>query len=354
MAAIFSLSLGLIFSSCSKKEAAVPLNKVSLQAAIDSATLLYNTTGEGTKPGYYVVGSRTALKAILDAANSVLTSAASTQADLTNAAAQLQAAINAYKAAFIEEIAAVNLIGFWKFNGNANDSTGNGNNGTVTAGHAFFGAGTPSLTADRFARAGMAYHFDHGGNIEIPYTAALNPTQMSISLWVRQDTIGRSINPNNCYMVSMNRWNGYKFQTQPSLPFYTVKVDTLLGQPQAIWDRDDAGTAINPGANWYHLVVTFKADEMKFYVNGVLATTWPTPQGAGKVPGTAISLSATPINLTLGSDLPTSKYLTVDASGNFLVDYGGFWTGDMDDVMFYNIALTGPQVTSIYTNQNTL
>ena len=40
-------------------------------------------------------------------------------------------------------------------------------------------------------------------------------------------------------------------------------------------------------------------------------------------------------------------------TGNFLVDYGGFWTGDMDDVMFYNIALTGPQVQSIFNNQNT-
>ena len=38
-------------------------------------------------------------------------------------------------------------------NGNANDSSGNGNNGVVTAGHAYFGAGTPTPTADRFGRA---------------------------------------------------------------------------------------------------------------------------------------------------------------------------------------------------------
>jgi len=54
----------------------------------------------------------------------------------------------------------------------------------------------------------------------------------------------------------------------------------------------------------------------------------------------------------IGQDLPTSTYLTVD--GDFQVAWGGFFTGDMDDVMFYNIALDGPQVQSIFINQNTL
>ncbi len=61
---------------------------------------------------------------------------------------------------------------------------------------------------------------------------------------------------------------------------------------------------------------------------------------------------ADPINFVIGQDLPTDKYLTVD--GDFQVAWGGFWTGDLDDVMFYNIALDGPQVKSIYENQKTL
>ena len=54
-----------------------------------------------------------------------------------NATAQLAAAITAYKGQKINEIAAVNLVGFWKMNGNANDSIGNKNgvlqNGTTFA-----------------------------------------------------------------------------------------------------------------------------------------------------------------------------------------------------------------------------
>ena len=148
-------------------------------------------------------------------------------------------------------------------------------------------------------------------------------------------------------MVAMNRWNGWKFQTQPTLPFFTVKVDTVLGKPQPIWDRDDAGTPLTPVTTWYHLVTTFKPGYMDFYINGTLVQEWTN------TPGTIATL-ANPINLTIGSDLPTNKYLTTDATGNFLVDYGGFWTGDMDDVMIYNIALSAPQVQSIYTNQKTL
>ena len=44
-----------------------------------------------------------------------------------------------------------NMVGFWKFNGNAKDSSGNGNDGTVTG---------AMLTTDRFGNANNAYNFD--------------------------------------------------------------------------------------------------------------------------------------------------------------------------------------------------
>ena len=43
------------------------------------------------------------------------------------------------------------LVGWWPFNGNANDESGNGNNGTVNG---------ATLTSDRFGNAGKAYSFD--------------------------------------------------------------------------------------------------------------------------------------------------------------------------------------------------
>jgi Concanavalin A-like lectin/glucanases superfamily len=348
MAALFCLALGVLVVSCSKSSTPpTPTNKTTLQMSVDSANWYATNTTEGTKPGEYTVGAKATLATATASATAILNDASSTQTELDNAAANLNAAITTYKAAYIQQIAAANLIAYWKFNGNANDSSGNGHNGTVTLGHAFFGAGTPTLTADRFGNANDAYHFDKGGNIDIPFNAAFNTQQMSISLWARLDTAGRTVNPANCYMVSFDRWNGWKFQTQPFLPFYTVHAFESAATPPdtTYYDRDDAGTALTPGTTWYHLVVTFKPGEEDFYINGALVKSWTN------TPGTPITVSAPP-DITIGSDLPTSAYSTDPNNANY-VNYGGFWKGDLDDVMFYNIALTAPQVTSIFNDQNT-
>jgi hypothetical protein len=88
-----------------------------------------------------------------------------------------------------------------------------------------------------------------------------------------------------------------------------------------------------------------KAGEMNFYVNGDLVKSWTN------TPGNPVTVSDQ-IDFVIGQDLPTSKY--TDTEGDFYVNWGGFWTGDLDDVMFYNVALEGTQVKSIYNNQKDL
>jgi hypothetical protein len=259
----------------------------------------------------------------------------------------LNAAISTYSSGKIIPVAASALIAYWKFNGNANDSSGNGHNGTLEAGPAGLAAvpgPAPSLTADRFGKANSAYHFSGGGNIVVPFSPSLNPNAMTVSLWIRQDTAGRTDHPNDCYMISLSRWNGWKFQTQPSRPFLTVATDS------SIYDRD-AGTAITIGTTagagpWTHLVASYDGNGTeKFYINGVLAKTWTNLAGLIK-----------PINpsydLSIGSDLPNSAYSPSNASPNYIA-WGGYWTGDLDDIMIYNVALSDTQVTQIYNQQNT-
>lgn len=351
-ALLWCFVLGIAFVSCGKKDStpAIPVDKAALKASIDTAQDLNDNTVEGTKPGQYEVGSKAALTSALNSSKTVYTDASAKQTTVNNTVAQLNAAIAAYRSHLIKEIAAANLIGYWKMNGNANDSSGNANNGTVKQGAAYYGGGTPSLTADRFGRANMAYHFDMGGNIDVPYKASLNPAQMSISVWVKWSSAGRTINTDTYTMVAMNRWNGYKFQLQQThLPFYTVKVLAAPGDT-TIYDRDTGDGFSITENTWRHLVVTFKDGVESFYIDGDLVKTWDAASSR-PVPGNALTL-ANPIDFVIGQDLPTNKYLTVD--GDFQVAWGGFWTGDMDDVMFYNVALDGPQVKSIYTNQKTL
>ncbi len=98
---------------------------------------------------------------------------------------------------------------------------------------------------------------------------------------------------------------------------------------------------------WYHVSVTFKPGEMNFYINGEFIKSWTD------TPEPAFTLTS-PVNFVIGQDLPTSKYTYDVNDPDHYVKYGGFFTGDIDDVMFFNAALTAQQVKSIYIRQSTL
>jgi hypothetical protein len=67
------------------------------------------------------------------------------------------------------------LIAFYPFNGNANDESGRGNNGTVIK---------ATLTSDRFGRNNHAYDFSKtGANITTPLSAPVGKKSRSISFW---------------------------------------------------------------------------------------------------------------------------------------------------------------------------
>ncbi len=344
------LSMAIFVYSCKKTETKTPPPvTTTLSAAIDSAKWYLANTKEGTQPGEYTKGTQATLQTALTSAQAVLANTSSTQAQVTAAAANLNAAIAAYKNGLITPIAAASLVAYWKFNGNANDSSGNGHTGTLEAGPVGLAAvpgPVPNLTNDRFGNANSSYHFAGGGNIDVPYSPSLNPKAMTISLWERQDTAGRTDHRADCYMLGLNRWNGWKFQMQPTRPFFTVDTDT------SIYDHDAAldisiGTTTGAGP-WHHLVATYDGDSTEiFYVDGVAVKTWTNLRGAIKV--------FTPTeDLSIGTDLPNSAYTaTDDGTGRYYVAWGGYWTGDMDDIMIYNVALTGPQITQIYNQQVT-
>jgi hypothetical protein len=342
------LSIAFLMYSCKKTETKTPPPvTTTLTAAIDSAKWYLANTTEGTQPFEYTKGTKTALQSALTSGQAVLANTSSTQAQITAAAANLNAAIVAYKGGLITPIASASLVAFWKFNGNANDSSGNGHNGTLEAGPAGLAAvpgPVPNLTNDRFGSANSSYHFAGGGNIDVPYSPTLNPKAITVSLWERQDTAGRTDHRADCYMMGLSRWNGWKFQTQPTRPYFTVKTDS------SIYDHDAAldiviGSTTGAGP-WHHLVATYDGDSTEvFYVDGISVKTWTSLRGAMKI------ISPT-YDLSIGTDLPNSAYSPDMTAPNF-IGYGGYWTGDLDDIMIYNVALTGPQITQIYNQQVT-
>jgi hypothetical protein len=339
------LTAGLLVS-CSSDDDAPPVVKTDLVAAVTAANDLLSSTAEGVAAGNYIKGSQAPLIAAIAQAQAVVDDATAIQATVTNATVALAAALSAYEAQKVVPIDPTNLVGQWTFDQIASaavdavvkDYSGNSRDGVIKSGHAFWGGGTPTLSADRYGDANKALHFDQGGNVEIPYNTALNPTTMSISLWAKPDVNDPIVN--NQYMIAMNRWNGYKlnFQSDPKA-FFTVKADVPGVTDPAYYDRDNASPLVAQG-EWWHVVVTFGEGHMMFYLNGILVKDWDN------TPGTAI-LQDSPVNLVFGQDLPSNGYSLDEADPNYL-NWGGFYIGTLDEVRIYKSVLTASQVTSIY------
>ena len=339
------LTAGL-FAACSSDDDAPPVVKTDLTAEVAAANNLLSTTSEGVATGNYIKGSQADLSEAIAEAQAVLDDATATQTIVTNATVALAAAVAEYETQKVVPIDPSNLIGQWTFDQLAaatvgtvvKDYSGSNRDGVIKAGHTFWGGGTPTLVADRYGDANKALHFNQGGNVEIPYNAALNPTTMSISLWAKADVNSPIVN--NQYMIAMNRWNGYKlnFQSDPKA-FFTVKAVVPGVTDPAYYDRDNASPLVTQG-QWWHIVVTFGGGHMMFYLNGVLVKDWDN------TPGTAI-LQSSPVNLVFGQDLPSAGYSLNEADPNYL-NWGGFYIGTMDEVRMYKSVLTASQVTSIY------
>ena len=349
---IFLMALALLcaglFASCSSDDDAPPaVVKTDLLAVIAETNQLLATTSEGVAEGNYLKGSQAPLIAAVAAAQAVADDAGATQETVTNATVALGNAVIAYGSSIVVPIDPANLVGQWTFDEltsvtvgtNVKDYSGNEFNGTIKAGHAYWGGGTPALAEDRYGDENKALHFNEGSNVEIPYNTALNPTTISISLWAKPDVNDPVIN--NQYMIAMNRWNGYKLQFQDSpKAFFTVKADVEGNPDPQYYDRDNADPLITQG-EWWHIVVTFGEGHMIFYLNGVMVKDWDN------TPGTAISQSAAPVNLIFGQDLPSDGYSLSDADPNYL-NWGGFYIGTLDEIRIYKTVFSASQVTSIY------
>ncbi len=72
------------------------------------------------------------------------------------------------------------LVAGYEFNGNANDVSGNGNNGVVNG---------ATLTADRFGNANSAYSFDGTDDIIEVGAVLTDPSNLTITAWIRRQDL---------------------------------------------------------------------------------------------------------------------------------------------------------------------
>jgi len=195
------------------------------------------------------------------------------------------------------------LIAYYPFNGNANDESGNGNNGTVK--------GAP-LTTDRFGNLNSAYFFD-GLKYYIEIPASNHPTgnvTITYALWVNtilefttQVIISVGYDSANYHhsSLSIDETDKLYYSAGYSNNFYSLKKNSLN--------------------NW-HFVVCVKSNEnIKFYIDGIFIE-----EGL----------------ITAKQDVQNTKmFIGKD-------DWDNFFKGEIDDIRIYNRVLNDQEISSLY------
>ncbi len=198
------------------------------------------------------------------------------------------------------------LIAYYPFDGNANDESGGGNTVEVQ--------GT-TLTTDRFGNVDKALLFNGSSDrIETITPVAINPTQHSISAWIK-----------------MASYHYYHYETVVASEAYRFSV-TWGGAIHGDWT--DGGSYVefqSPDVlstdRWYHVSLTRDGTVERLYVNGQLCF---------ETNGVSVSR-------------PTSRF-QIGADGVSGIGGTDWFEGAMDDVRIYNRALSASEVAQLYVH----
>ena len=209
------------------------------------------------------------------------------------------------------------LVGWWPFNGNANDESGNGNNGTVNG---------ATLTTDRFGVANKAiYNNSNPQYLSFPNGAStvLNLTNdFSFGYWVKTSVI----NSNNGFLSFGDN--------VASAPLAAGIVSGLMNAGKlgvgirGTWYQSNAYVNNNV---WRFVCVTYESGTLKFFIDGILDSQFtgiPNP----------LSWNG---NRTFGC----RSDLFMNSNTNYI--------GYVDDIAIYNRALTQQEITNLYTSSAT-
>ena len=161
------------------------------------------------------------------------------------------------------------LVGWWPFNGNANDESGNSINGVVTG---------ASLGIDRFNNVNKAYSFSQNGDrISLPEISALlgaPNTSSTYSMWFK----GLPINPNSYSTGQIlsayeSTWSyAIRFEVTSNIaPFNSGLRNKVYYRCPAENDEPTDSSVYDPNV-WHHIVVVIDATigTYSYYFDGVL------------------------------------------------------------------------------------
>ena len=188
------------------------------------------------------------------------------------------------------------LVAYYPFNGNATDESGNGNDGVVNG---------AVLATDRSDQENSAYFFDGNDFVSIGNPPSLRLSEdFSISSWALFTS-----NSGTDRILSFNQEFGYELGVWDGNPWFAYgRINHRSSQ------------VIQPNT-WFNLTVTKTGNLIRLYLNGA-----------------KILEESNPNNPTFSRELRFGQKSQQDS----------WWTGKIDDTRFYDRALTGEEVASLY------
>ena len=197
------------------------------------------------------------------------------------------------------------LVGFWKMDGDAVDSSGSENHGTII--------GEPNLVTGQI---GVALQFDGiDDSVRTDYAADL-PT-WTVALWVNSPAApssaasGGPVHRENNLQINWNHTSA-DFRGAAGLRAGNEWYAASFGQLQA--------------DTWYHLSATYDGENLKAYKNGVLITDNPDPSGSPDKESATLKFGRHSTNMH-------------------------YFEGTIDDVCIYSYDLSADEVAAIYTDR---
>ena len=211
------------------------------------------------------------------------------------------------------------LVGWWPFNGNANDESVNGNNGIVNG---------SILASDRFGNSNKAYSFDGISNyIEVPSSPSLCVSiAYSISAWAYISSYNSGGFPYQPAIVSKinggDWYGGYEVRASSD----ATGVPKFLGTSGNIGGNNVAPAVPNNNINqWYNIIATYDGSIIKCFINGIC-------MDSTNVSG-SLQTSTIPLRFGRRGGGPS---------------FDCWLTGFIDDIGIWNRALTQAEITAVY------
>ena len=208
-------------------------------------------------------------------------------------------------------VKSVGLVAYYPFNGNANDKSGNANNGMVNG---------ATLAMNRFGNTNSAYSFDGIDDyIEVPDAVSLDITSaIAIGVWIFQKDANRD-GSRILDKATRGQSDGFLFDN------YDGSTGRKLRFATDISNYANSTYALD---RWHYVAVTWDGTVVKFYLDGI-------PDG---IFNKTSKINANNLTLRIGGP-------HIEGDGAYATL---FFSGIIDDIQIYNRALTEAEIQAFY------